>query len=95
MPEPERPVITVRLSRAMSTFTPLRLCSRAPRTEMWVSIGVGSFRLCSNLAWGAAPGQRGFSNMGSGPRNASQMVRQKAGGPLPEQTSGLVWVARQ
>ena len=28
----------------------LRLCSRAPRTEIWVSIGFGSFRLCSNLA---------------------------------------------
>src|SRR6266566_1784939 len=45
-PEPLRPVITVRLSRGISTSMPLRLCSRAPRTEMWVSIGL-SFQLCS------------------------------------------------
>src|SRR3954462_15664648 len=38
LPEPDRPVITVRLSRGMSTAMPLRLCSRAPRTLMWVSI---------------------------------------------------------
>ena len=37
-PSRERPVITVRLSRGMSTSMPLRLCSRAPRTVMWVSI---------------------------------------------------------
>ena len=30
----DRPVITVSVSRGMSTSTPLRLCSRAPRTEM-------------------------------------------------------------
>ena len=30
----DRPVMTVRLSRGMSTSTALRLCSRAPRTEM-------------------------------------------------------------
>src|SRR5579884_2334835 len=59
LPEPESPVITVRLSRAMSTLMPLRLCSRAPRTDIWVSIGSASFRLCSRLAWRAAPGQRG------------------------------------
>src|SRR5689334_4499550 len=39
LPDPERPVMTVRLSRGMSTSIPLRLCSRAPRTEIWVSIG--------------------------------------------------------
>src|SRR3569832_758143 len=38
LPEPDRPVITVRVSRGMSTETPLRLCSRAPRTEIWVSM---------------------------------------------------------
>src|SRR5205809_3015668 len=38
LPDPDRPVITVRLSRGISTSIPLRLCSRAPRTEMWVSI---------------------------------------------------------
>ena len=37
-PSRDRPVITVRLSRGMSTSTPLRLCSRAPRTLMWVSM---------------------------------------------------------
>src|SRR5687768_8122328 len=38
LPEPDRPVITVSDSRGMSTSIPLRLCSRAPRTLMWVSI---------------------------------------------------------
>ena len=33
LPEPLRPVITVRVSRGMSTSIFLRLCSRAPRTE--------------------------------------------------------------
>src|SRR4051794_1404086 len=48
LPEPLRPVITVRLSRAISTLTPLRLCSRAPRTLMCVSISSASFRFCSS-----------------------------------------------
>src|SRR3954451_5685664 len=98
LPEPDRPVITVRLSRAMSTLTPLRLCSRAPRTEIWVSIGRALFRLCSSLARGDAAGQRRFSNMGAVVGIASaaaQIIRQKGGGLLPEQTSGLVWVVRQ
>ena len=34
LPLPDRPVITTRWSRGMSTSTPFRLCSRAPRTEM-------------------------------------------------------------
>src|SRR5882762_127671 len=34
LPEPERPVITVNLSRGMSTSMFLRLCWRAPRTVM-------------------------------------------------------------
>src|SRR5678815_4795715 len=37
-PDPDRPVMTVRLSRGMSTDTPFKLCSRAPRTEIWVSM---------------------------------------------------------
>src|SRR3954452_13996981 len=41
LPEPLSPVMTVRVSRGMSTSTFLRLCSRAPRTEIWVSIGLG------------------------------------------------------
>src|SRR5690242_19644120 len=39
LPEPDRPVMTVSVSRGMSTSIPLRLCSRAPRTEIWVSMG--------------------------------------------------------
>jgi hypothetical protein len=34
---PDRPVMTISLSRGRSMSTPLRLCSRAPRTLMWVS----------------------------------------------------------
>ena len=34
LPDPDRPVMTVRLSRGISTSIPLRLCSRAPRTVM-------------------------------------------------------------
>src|SRR5688572_1844933 len=36
LPEPDRPVITTRLSRGRSRSTFLRLCSRAPRTEMYL-----------------------------------------------------------
>src|SRR5690606_30328487 len=32
LPEPDRPVITIRLSRGSLTSMPFRLCSRAPRT---------------------------------------------------------------
>ena len=46
LPEPDRPVITVSVSRGISTSISLRLCSRAPRTEMWVSIGC-LFQICS------------------------------------------------
>ncbi len=34
LPLPETPVMTTRQSRGMSMSTPLRLCSRAPRTRM-------------------------------------------------------------
>src|SRR5690606_30988436 len=40
LPEPERPVITVSVSRGISTSISLRLCSRAPRTLKWVSIEI-------------------------------------------------------
>src|SRR5260370_33675991 len=40
LPEPDRPVITVRLSRGISTSTFLRLCARAPRTWMKPAIEV-------------------------------------------------------
>src|ERR1035437_4138856 len=36
LPEPERPVTTISLSRGISTSTFLRLCTRAPRTAMVV-----------------------------------------------------------
>ncbi len=34
LPEPERPVTTISLSRGISTEMFLRLCTRAPRTSM-------------------------------------------------------------
>src|SRR4051812_40598277 len=34
LPDPDSPVMTTSWSRGMSTSTFLRLCSRAPRTEM-------------------------------------------------------------
>src|SRR5215210_3576761 len=34
LPEPERPVMTVRLSRGITTLMSFRLCWRAPRTVM-------------------------------------------------------------
>src|SRR3546814_6374751 len=46
LPEPESPVMTIRLSRGRSTSTPFRLCSRAPRTEMWVRLMGG---VCSRF----------------------------------------------
>src|ERR1700754_2655008 len=38
LPEPDRPVRTGSVSRGISTSTFLRLCSRAPRMEMFFSI---------------------------------------------------------
>src|SRR5712691_323935 len=38
LPEPESPVITISLSRGISTETFLRLCTRAPCTAMVVRI---------------------------------------------------------
>src|ERR1700743_2419883 len=40
LPEPDNPVSTVSVSRGISTSTFLRLCSRAPRMEMFFSIGL-------------------------------------------------------
>src|SRR6266849_6083545 len=39
LPEPLKPVITVSRLRGISTSMFLRLCWRAPWTEIWVSIG--------------------------------------------------------
>ncbi len=38
LPEPDRPVSTVRVPRGISTSMFLRLCSRAPRMEMFFSM---------------------------------------------------------
>src|SRR5690606_6297566 len=54
-PEPERPVMTIRLSRGRSTSTPLRLCSRAPRTEIWVRL---MRCVLSSFFWGCQTGNR-------------------------------------
>src|SRR3546814_17103450 len=50
LPEPDRPVMTISASRGRSTSTPLRLCSRAPRTEIWVRLLGG---VCSRFVLGA------------------------------------------
>ena len=42
-PEPLRPVMTVSLFRGISTLMFLRLCCRAPRTEMLV-MAIDPFR---------------------------------------------------
>src|ERR1700761_773105 len=42
LPDPESPVITVSVSRGISTSTFLRLCSRAPRMVMFFSMGFHS-----------------------------------------------------
>src|SRR6476659_9716410 len=46
LPEPDRPVITVKRSRGMSTLMFLRLCWRAPRTLMR-SMAIAKTRHCS------------------------------------------------
>src|SRR3954471_10895555 len=77
LPEPERPVMTVSVSRGMSMSTFLRLCSRAPRTLKWVSIrqalasggesaSPSGFQLCSEGRDGRATRQRGCGEMGAG-----------------------------
>src|SRR5271156_1594432 len=59
-PEPDRPVITTRLSRGMMTSTFLRLCSRAPRTWMEPAIqGSRLFLECSRSIWQVS---RGFGS---------------------------------
>src|SRR5580692_11651138 len=42
LPEPDKPVSTVKVSRGISTSTFLRLCSRAPRMEMFFSMAGGA-----------------------------------------------------
>src|SRR5262245_10272014 len=51
LPEPERPVTTMSLSRGISSEMFLRLCTRAPRTAMVVRTEVlGGVRLTGDLA---------------------------------------------
>src|SRR3954471_25025895 len=73
LPEPLRPVITVRLSRGISTSMPLRLCSRAPRTEIWVCI-LPVLPICSRAASGPAMKER--AGLDGGPR---ALVNQRGG----------------
>src|SRR5262249_27007030 len=60
LPEPERPVRTVSVSRGISTSTFFRLCSRAPRMEMFFSM-TGSFQLRA----AALPRQKGVGRRGN------------------------------
>src|SRR6185369_15094724 len=48
LPEPDRPVITVKRSRGMSTLMFLRLCWRAPLTLMR-SMAIAKISYCSQL----------------------------------------------
>src|SRR5688500_8776576 len=96
LPAPDRPVITVSVSRGMSTARFLRLCSRAPRTREWVSIRFRSasggesawpvvFQICSMVRRGRAAGQRGRCQMGAGGgkgKGADQVGALASGGPM-------------
>src|SRR3546814_19109491 len=77
-PEPESPVMTIRLSRGRSTSTPFRLCSRAPRTEIWVRLMGG---VCSRFVLDAQEGVRCSETWDEGGRTAR--VRRR-GGPFVE-----------
>src|SRR3546814_15408879 len=77
-PEPESPVMTIRLSRGRSTSTPFRLCSRAPRTEIWVRLMGG---VCSRFVLDAQEGVRCSETWDAGGRTAR--VRRR-GGPFVE-----------
>src|ERR1700733_12810455 len=52
LPDPDRPVSTVSVSRGISTSTFLRLCSRAPRMEMFLSIDRLTFSETRTVAGG-------------------------------------------
>src|SRR5688500_3054402 len=89
LPDPDSPVITVSVSRGMSTSTPLRLCSRAPRTLIWVSINLGVPVLFSVYRWARdrsnANGPDGFSRVEfqDPPRPGGDRVQRGGGGPEP------------
>src|SRR5688500_6426513 len=72
LPDPDRPVMTVRLSRGISTSMPLRLCSRAPRTEMWVCIVGLMFHICSRAARVRLQGER--TGLNGGPAGAIKRI---------------------
>src|SRR3546814_8705693 len=85
LPLPDRPVMTISASRGRSTSTPLRLCSRAPRTEIWVRLMGG---VCSRFVLGAqerfAPVHRINRRSGAPPQcgrfpPTSQRLRQASG----------------
>src|SRR5690606_34378777 len=76
LPDPDRPVMTTSCSRGMSRSTPLRLCSRAPRTRMKLCFSVmesgnaedpGTVR-GDDAIWGSIRGkqQEQYKNFGAG-----------------------------
>src|ERR1700744_6616729 len=60
LPEPESPVITVSVSRGISTSIFFRLCSRAPRMEMFFSMEFPKWRNANFglPAWAPQPRNR-------------------------------------
>src|SRR4029079_1652208 len=62
LPDPDRPVNTIRRSRGSSTLMFLRLCSRAPRTLMfgWLAVrgAIRSPSLAANACSGGTVGRR-------------------------------------
>src|SRR5215212_8224515 len=96
LPLPDSPVITVRVSRGISTSIFFRLCSRAPRTLKWVSIGQALasggesawpvvFQICSSDRRGRAEGQRGRWEMGAGGAEGKQGKQIAASAAKPEE----------
>src|SRR6185437_9426256 len=74
LPEPDRPVNTVSVSRGISTSTFLRLCSRAPRMEIFFSIAL-SLRRNAHSGWRAwQPQPRGDHDPLGFPRPTARTV---------------------
>lgn len=67
LPEPERPVTTVRVLRGMETEMFLRLCWRAPRTVMWVMAARGLGGV-GDAVWGEVAKGLGYGIRGAGTR---------------------------
>src|SRR4029077_15093202 len=71
LPDPDKPVMTTRLSRGMSTSIFFRLCSRAPRTRM-NCMGLGREGDGMTIASGGrtAPPQVGGGDRAEGDRRS-------------------------